>query len=166
MNNRIIKFRLFYCDQWGNKSVIYPKKEPDQNRFLIGLDGTVLENYGKSWKEPFWEAVFDASEPPKISRFTGLKDKNGKEIYEDDIIKTDSGIIGAVRYLESIAGYSLYSPYYPAYRYDMNLLDSYEPRNPDLKYPPNQDIRTYKIDSSKLEITGNIFENKELLKNE
>lgn len=82
MNNNI-KFRLFYFDQWGGKSVIYPEND----RYLIGLNGMVYENYGKSWKEPLWESVFDAAQPPIISRFTGLKDKNGKDIYEFDIVK-------------------------------------------------------------------------------
>ena len=67
--NRPIKFRICYTAQNGQKSLIYS----EDKRYLITLDGKVLENYGKDWKNPFWEEVFDADEG-KYSRepFTAL----------------------------------------------------------------------------------------------
>jgi hypothetical protein len=80
--NRTIKFRICYTAQNGQKSLIYS----DDKRYLITLDGKVLENYGKDWKNPFWEEVFDADEQPIIQQYTGCHDSDNKEIYEGDII--------------------------------------------------------------------------------
>lgn len=81
--NRPIKFRICYTAQNGQKSLIYS----DDKRYLITLDGKVLENYGKDWKNPFWEEVFDADEQPIIQQYTGLTDKNNIEVYDGDIVK-------------------------------------------------------------------------------
>jgi uncharacterized phage protein (TIGR01671 family) len=58
----------------------------EDQRFLIGLDGQIHENYGESWKKPMWEVPYDVAEPPVLQQFTGVKDLNGKEIYEGDLI--------------------------------------------------------------------------------
>lgn len=79
-----------------------------------------------------------------LMQYTGLKDKNGKEIYEGDIIKgndTDQGNC-IVKYIEaqfdlySINGEDLYSDYF---------------------------LKTGDIQERELEIIGNIYETPELL---
>lgn len=88
-------------------------------------------------------------------QYTGLKDRDGKEIYEGDIVKTRRGV-GIVRfgdtYLTINGEYSIY--YYGFYiEYGKYILSSDE----DMVQP---------LLSSGCEVIGNIYENPELLRGE
>lgn len=72
---REIKFRIWVTDE---KFMIYPNRN-----FPLIIDN------GK-WNE---------GEVPM--QYTGLKDKNGKEIYEGDIVCNEHGVNGVVKWTES-----------------------------------------------------------------
>jgi len=79
--NREIKFRCWY----GEKMGIVRGIDFDRKKVQI-FDGYTFQ----------WIRFEDI----KLMQYTGLKDKNGKEIYEGDIIKFQ-GYIGKVGYVDN-----------------------------------------------------------------
>jgi uncharacterized phage protein (TIGR01671 family) len=129
---REIKFRV-----WDKKYRTFDfNASPD---LFISTDGEVFEkderNYGM---QTYIE--YNKTDSYEISQYTGLKDKNGKEIYEGDIDKYSKT---QVTYLLEEGGFSLA-------RFDENGRVSSRTRlnNGNEKY---------------LEIIGNIYENPEFL---
>ena len=84
-----------------------------------------------------------------IREFTGLTDKNGKEIYEGNIIKRiDTGDTQLIVWKEDC---------YLA----RTIYDSWLKRN---ILNQNKDVSLYSMTTFKIEVIGNIYENPELLK--
>ena len=124
MENLRFKFRVVYYNDVEKKYFIF---EPD----LISADGTARAYaYGESGADEYYDTV-------TLNQCTGLKDKNGKLIYEGDIIK------------------DLIVPEYPyivewfkgAFKLKSTVSNSY-----------------LKFDTTQQEVIGNIYENPELLK--
>jgi hypothetical protein len=95
-----------------NEKGIPCKKHP-LTRLLIVMDGELLD---------------------PIMQYTGLKDKNGKEIYEGDIVKNSSGELGEIKWINKISSFEV----------DMFILGR-------------------QCMQDNLEIIGNIYEDPELL---
>ena len=74
-----------------------------------------------------------------VEQYTGLKDKNGKEIYEGDIVKGDMGVF-EVKWYDLVAQF-MFKP------------------NMSMKYHPPFTSTQLKV----MEVIGNVHENPELL---
>lgn len=121
---RTIKFRGKRVDngEWVTGFVLFDK---DQREAVIA-------------KLTDTESVCEYVNPATVGQFTGLTDKNGKEIYEGDVVEFDAGGVCEVSYCVGggFAGFDLS----PAFT-DANILTS-------------------------VVVIGNIHDNPELLNNE
>ena len=84
-------------------------------------------------------------DPKSIGQYTGLKDRNGIDIYEGDIVKSDSGKIGYVTFLQQEMGYVV------AWH------------NCDTRLGHRTRGGSYNMDNT-LSVIGNIYTNPELIK--
>lgn len=75
-----------------------------------------------------------------VGQYIGVDDKNGKEIYENDIVLSDDGKVGQVQWFEEHLAFMIWC-----------VTD-------------NKVYFAYENDFSKIEVIGNVYENADLLK--
>ena len=67
---------------------------------------------------------------PDIQEYTGLRDKNGKEIYEGDKLEADSDFVGLVEYHKAEFNFVVGGYPYPIWKHCIVIGNLYE--NPEL----------------------------------
>ena len=108
---------------------------------LHGKNGKVLINAGTKMFTTYAEV-----DPDTVGQFTGLYDKNGKEIYEGDIILYGGSIQHEVVFRHGAFGYLLYGGEFISYAGNTNF--TFNPLNRSKEH----------------EVIGNIYDNPELTK--
>ena len=123
----------------------------EEKKYFIG--GLIIEKYnGTACDE--WDITgidFYEIDPETLCQFTGLCDKNGKKIWENDIVNTKSNVRVQIKF-------GLYSNGFSTWKHNqgfyMDFMDK-EYYRPELGYWAEKSV-----------VIGNIFDNKELLQEE
>lgn len=138
---REIKFRAWHTK--ANK--MFSAEELGQDEMTLAVDGRGFVNVsGTSTRLSQYISEMIPMQ------YTGLKDKNGKEIYEGDIIK-----------YQTVSGFDAHDTYEEIE--EVRFIDgAFVPL-----YLSTRDLHTYDDELlivEKIEVIGNIYENPELLK--
>ena len=90
MNDRL-KFRV-----WADGTMYMPDTDSD-TPFALNQHGSLIKsNDGQSY---YWARI--AHNECVVEQCTGLKDKNGNLIYEGDIVKTKTGSVYEIKWVET-----------------------------------------------------------------
>lgn len=131
--NREIKFRAW--DKEFNR--ITDGNWLNDENLAISLNGELFSlEYKKGGENGSWTKYKDIANRFTLMEFTGLKDNNGKDIYEGDIVKSDVGLC-EVEWIGS--GLSLHT------------------------LPRESSRSIFSVNYHECEVIGNIFENTNLL---
>lgn len=128
-----------------NREILFKAKRKDNGEWVEGQYAYIanpLTEDGKPIKHLICNgtSIFnDLIDPETLCQYTGLTDKNGKKIWENDILRNEKGDIGVAQWFEEHAAFMIWNK---TKHYVCYLAEN---------------------DFSEIEIAGNIFDNPELL---
>ncbi len=128
-------FRKYIYDRYDNGSLHH----------LIGWQ--VTDNDGEKFND------YEDVDPDTVGQYTGMKDKNGKKIFEGDIFKDYSGIVRSVFRVPGGLAFE-----------DNPVSFGYDHRSPVYPYSSIAEMQNASWLSQCCEIIGNIHDHPDLLK--
>lgn len=142
---REILFRGNANGKWVEGQLVYETTTTPPTPIIVCGEAEWVD--GNEWKIPDWYSV----DPETVGQYTGLTDKNGKRIYEGDIVSVNDDyntygqMAGEIREVYFVAGCHRLKP-----KYDSNIA---------------RGDRGYLVeDGDDFEVIGNIHDNFDLLK--
>ena len=95
-------------------------KRVDNGEWVYGYLLVIDCNYQIHWQNddgaPWWADV----EPYTIGELTGCVDKNGKEIYEDDVVLLKDNKVAVVKYQPNLYGF--YADFHTLDQWEMEVI--------------------------------------------
>lgn len=134
--SREIKLRAWLKD---DKRMVEVEEIHFRHQLIEYYDG----NYDDCWLEKDFDKI-------ELMQYTGLKDKNGKEIYEGDIIDIHQTVNGQSIFVIEVTNTGLVIP---RYAFDKNYKYEYNIR----------ELLEFDEYDKEIEVIGNVWENRELL---
>lgn len=133
------------------RTIKFRGKSLDNGEWAIGL---LIKMWG-AWHILDWDDENTAYpiDPNTIGQYTGLKDKNGKDVYEGDIFKDSSGVLRTVFRVPGGLAFE-----------DNPVAFGYDHRAPIYPYSPLAESQNEAWFSQCCEVIGNIHDNPEFLK--
>lgn len=117
------------------REILFRGKRIDNGEWIMG--DFSKESDGSSGIRPAGKIIRYRVIPKTLGQFTGLTDKNGKKIFEGDIVKYENKI------------------------YEIKYLEKYA------RFAPSNESTVFMVCAfNHLEVVGNIYDNPELLKGE
>ena len=101
------------------------------------------------------EVLFSPLKVLKLMQYTGMRDKNGKEIYECDVVRIEN-YEPDFKHMETPADFNVFAVEHNRWTFAFNNANTYMPL-------ANYDTRT--LAPYVIEVIGNIYENPELVTN-
>ncbi len=126
------------------REILFKAKRKDNGKWVEGYYQKQFDLDGSEQHLIFWSKSYTVWEyaeinPDTICQYTGLTDKNGKRIWENDIVRNKKGDIGVAQWFEEHAAFMIWN----------------KTKNCVCYLAEN--------DFSKIEVNGNVFDNLELL---
>ena len=141
------------------REIKFRGKRLDNGEWLYG--SLLVSHFKDDKKERYFITQFSGNytfehevNPATVGQFTGLKDKNGRDIWEGDIFKEDGS--GIVRSVFRVPGGLAFE--------DNPVSFGYDHRAPVYPYSSIAEMQSVSWLSQCCEVIGNIHDNRHLLK--